>query len=187
MKKLIAVLVVMFAVAASVMAAPPDRWIHISVVSADAKDETVRINVPMSFAEKVLPAVCAEKMHQGKLKLEGKFNDVDLRTIFDAVRSAPDNEFVTVEKRDESVRVAKSGGNLLIKVHEKHGKHGDNEKVEVKIPLSVVQALLSGKDDELDVAAGIRALAALGDVELINVNDDSQTVHIWTDTKNSSD
>src|SRR5271167_922424 len=108
MKKMILASVVIFAVAASVMAAPPDRWIHISVVSADAKGETVRINVPMSFAEKVLPAVCAEKLHQGKLRLEGKFNDVDLRTIFDAVRTAPDNEFITVEKRDESVRVAKA-------------------------------------------------------------------------------
>src|SRR5271169_5682600 len=101
MKKMIAFSVVVFTFAVSVMAAPPDRWLHVSVVSADAKGETVRINVPMSFAEKVLPAVCAEKLHQGKLKLEGKFNDVDLRTLFDAVRSAPDNEFVTVEKRDE--------------------------------------------------------------------------------------
>src|ERR1700693_763218 len=99
MKKLIAFSIVVFTFAVSAMAAPLDRWIHISVVSADAKGETVRINVPMSFAEKVLPAVCAEKLHQGKLRLEGKFNAADLRTIFDAVRSAPDNEFITVEKR----------------------------------------------------------------------------------------
>jgi hypothetical protein len=175
-KKLILVSALLLAVGTTLLAAPPEQWIHVRVVSTDAKGESVRVNIPMSFAEKILPTICAEKFHGGKVKFDGHISDVDLRTIFEAIRTTPDNEFVTVTSRDEDVRVAKAGGNLLIKVHQKHAdKHGSNENVDVKVPLSVVQALLSGNKDELDIMAGIR------------VNDGSQTVRVWTDTRSSSE
>ena len=196
MKKIIASSALILALVAAALAAPPDRWIHVSVVRADGKGETFRINVPMSLAETILPTMCAEKLRGGRVKFDDRIDDVDLRALLDAVRTTPDSEFVTVENRDESVRVAKSGGNLLIKVREKHGdrhgenfsdKHHDHQTVDIKVPLTVVQALLSGKKDEFDVLAGIRALSAQGDVELVTVNDQSETVRIWTDTRNSSD
>jgi len=34
-----------------------DRWLHVRVISSDAKGETVRVNVPLELAEKVLPAI----------------------------------------------------------------------------------------------------------------------------------
>src|SRR5260370_588134 len=37
-----------------------DRWLHVRVISSDAKGETVRVNVPLELAEKVLPAVRAD-------------------------------------------------------------------------------------------------------------------------------
>ena len=188
MKNITTALVVLLVAATTVMAAPPDQWIHVRVISTGSKGETVRINVPMSFAEAVLPSLCAEKLREGKMKFGGKIDDVDLRAVFQAVRDSPDNEFVTVEKADESVRVAKAGGNLLIKVRQKHaGKNEDNENVDIKVPLTVVQALLSGNKSELDVLAGIRALSAQGNMELVTVNGQSETVRIWTDTRNSSE
>jgi hypothetical protein len=80
------------------------------------------------------------------------------------------------------VRVAKAGGYLLVKVQEGKGK---SEKVDIKIPFSVVEALLSGEQDELDVLAAVRALSAHGDTELVTVTDKSETVRIWVDSKNS--
>ena len=187
-KQMMPALVLLLAVSTTMMAAPPDQWIHVRVISSGGKGETVRINVPMSFAEAVLPKLCADKLSEGKLKFEQKFQNVDLRALLEAVRNSPDNEFVTVESRDENVRVAKASGNLLVKVRQKHGdKHADSENVEVKVPLIVVQALLSGGKNELDIAAGIRALRAQGDMELVTVNDPSETVQIWTDTRNSSE
>jgi hypothetical protein len=47
--------------------------------------------------------------------------------------------------------------------------------------------MLSGGGDEIDVAAVLRALSAQGDVELVSVNDGEETVHIWTDTRSSSE
>ncbi|MGD0694603.1 MAG: hypothetical protein ABSB82_07075 [Terriglobia bacterium] len=184
MKKMMLVVTGFLAAAAIGAAAAPERWLHVSVVSTDPKGDTVHINVPMSLAEKVLPAIHNDQLREGKVRIHGRVDEVDLRAIFEAVRTASDNEFVTVKNRDEDVRVAKSAGNLLIKVHEKHGKA---ENVEIKVPMAVVEAMLSGGGDEIDVAAGLRALSAQGDVELVSVNDGEETVHIWTDTRSSSE
>jgi hypothetical protein len=89
----------------------------------------------------------------------------------------PDMTFVTVEDRGENVRVWKQGGYLMVEVRE----HGDESTVDVRIPGSVVDALLSGEGDELDVAAALTALAAHGEGELVTVNDSRDRVRIWVD------
>src|SRR5690348_3047824 len=183
---------ILAAASVAMSAPPPDQWIHVRVISADAKGESVRVNIPMSFAEKIIPTICAKRFHEGRVKIDGQINDVDLRSIFDAIQNTPDNEFVTVQSRDEDVHVAKSGGNLLIRVREKHSsRHGDKEtkenNVDVKVPMVVVKALLSGNKDELNVTAGIQALSTLGNVDLVTVNDGEETVRVWTDTRSSSD
>ncbi|MGB8456871.1 MAG: hypothetical protein WCE50_04080, partial [Candidatus Acidiferrum sp.] len=62
-----------------------------------------------------------------------------------------------------------------------------NSQVEVKVPMKVVEALLSGGKDELDIAAGLHALAGEGDMELVSVKDDDSTVRVWMDSKNVTD
>src|SRR5271156_43805 len=143
-----------------------------------------------------------------KLDAEG----VDFRALLDAVRSSKDGEFVTVNGKDGDVRLPKQGGFLLVHVtdgagHSGHHHQADKDSadkdqngkkqgessgngsaagnvshVEVKIPLSVVDALLSGKKDELDLVAGLRMLSSQGDTELVSVKDEENTVRIWIDS-----
>ena len=86
--------------------------------------------------------------------------------------------FVTVEEDDESVRVWKETGYL--KVHVIDGGHS-NEQVDVQIPLVVVDSLLSGDSDELNLEAAIRALVAEGEGELVTVSGDDEKVRVWVD------
>jgi hypothetical protein len=170
---------------AAVLSAAEDRWIHVKVEETSPQAEIVRINLPLSLAEKLLPAIHTNELHEGRVKVkEAKFNEVDIRAILDALRTAQDNEFVTVESDHENVRVAKAGGRLLIKVHENKNKSGT---VDVSVPFSVVDALLSGEKDELNVLAAVRALSQAGDVELVTVNDKSSKVRIWVDSRNTAD
>ncbi len=166
-----------------------DQWIHVRVESKDDKGETVRVNVPVEMAAKVLPAINHENLQGGKVRIDhAHLNDVDLRAILDAVRSSKDGEYVTVQSNEEDVRVAKSAGYLYI--HVKSGKHsesGKDTKVEIKVPMKVVDALFSAGKDELDVVAALRALSSNGDTELVSVKDDQETVHVWIDSKNVSD
>ncbi len=174
------------------LAQAPERWFHVRVVSTDAKGEIVRVNVPMSVAEAVLPAVHTKELHEGKVRIHGHHSeDIDLRAILDAVSKSPDNEFVTVESKEENVRVAKAGEYLLVKVTDHKGGKGKElpEQVDIKVPMSVVKALLTDVDekDELNVLAALQALKAHGDLDLVTVHDGDETVRIWVDSKNVAD
>ncbi len=169
-----------------------DQWIHVRVESKDDKGETVRVNVPIEMAAKVLPAINHENLQGGKVRIDhAHLNDVDLRAILDAVRSSKDGEYVTVQSNEEHVRVAKNAGYLYIHVTDnkslKHSDSGKETKVEIKVPMKVVDALFSAGKDELDVVAALRALSSNGDTELVSVKDDQETVHVWIDSKNVSD
>ena len=86
---------------------------------------------------------------------------------------------------DNDVRVAKEGNHLMIHVVDKSGPK--KSQVEVKVPMKVVEALLSAGKDELDLVAALHALGAQGDVELVSVKDSENTVKVWLDSKNVAD
>jgi len=160
-----------------------ERWLHVRVISTDGGGETVRINVPLELAEKVLPAVNHDRLHNGKLRIDSSdVNDVDLRAVMDAVRTAKPGEYVTVQCDANDVRVAKEGNHLIIHALDKGGSK--KSQVEVQVPMKVIDALLSAGKDELDLVAALHALGAQGDTELVSVKDSENTVKVWLDSKN---
>jgi hypothetical protein len=163
-----------------------DRWLHVRVISTNSKSETVRVNVPLDLAEKVLPAIDHDRLHNGKVRIGCMDCDgVDVRTLFEAVRTAKDGEYVTVQSNEADVSVMKKDGQMLVHVHDKN--KSKDSRIEVKVPMKVVEALLSGSKDELDIVAGLHALASQGDVELVSVKDDENTIRVWLDSKNVTD
>ena len=170
----------------STTSAKQDRWLHVRVISSDAKGETVRVNVPLELAEKVLPAINHDRLHGGKVKIDcAHVNDVDLRVMVDAIRSAKDGEYVTVQGTENDVRVAKQDNHLIVHVLDK-GK-AKRSQVEIKVPMKVIDALFSAGKDELDLVAALHALSAAGDTELVSVKDNENTVKVWLDSKNVTD
>ena len=160
-----------------------ERWLHVRVISTDGGGETVRINVPLELAEKVLPAVNHDRLHHGKLRIDSSdVNDVDLHAVMDAVRTAKPGEYVTVQCDANDVRVAKEGNHLIIHALDKGGSK--KSQVEVQVPMKVIDALLSAGKDELDLVAALHALGAQGDTELVSVKDSENTVKVWLDSKN---
>ena len=189
MKRTLGVVVGMLVFTA--LAMPADRWIHIRVTESGPDGDRVRVNIPLSLAEAVLPTIKAHELSNGKVKVAAHtFDQVDVRALLEAVRKAQDNQYVTVDSKDANVEVAKAGEFLLIKVHE-NGKTGRARKgtntVDVKIPFKVANALLSGKDDELDVLAALRALGDYPNLDLVSVKDDNNNVRVWVDSTNTAD
>lgn len=191
-----------------------ERWLHVRVIDTNHKGETVRVNVPLEMAEKVLPAINKDRLRNGKVQINhSEIEGVDLKALLEAVRSSKDGEYVTVQSNDNDVRVAKQAGYMVVHVTEKgfksskadkdssdkSGKSADKSmdksdkpyersRVDVKVPMKVVEALLSAGKDELDVVAALRALSAHGgDTELVSVKSDDSTVRVWLDSKNVSD
>jgi hypothetical protein len=166
-----------------------DRWIHVRVENPDDKGEMVRVNVPVALAALLVSSVDHDQLHHGHINISrhADLNGVDLRAMLDAVRTAPDGEFVSVKNRDQDVHVSKQNGYLLIRVNDSSRK--DKQDVQVRVPIAVVDALIASSkgSDDLDVGAALRALAAHGDTELVNVKDGRETVRIWLDSKNDGD
>jgi hypothetical protein len=164
-----------------------DRWLHVRVENQDSKDETVRVNIPLELAVKILPTIDHDRLHSGRVKFDQiDCHGVDLHALLDAVRTSKDGEFVTVQSKESDVRVAKQNNYFLVHVVDKH--HASrNSHVEVKIPMSVVNALFSAGKDELDLVAGLHALSEQGDTELVSAKDEENTVRVWLDSKNVSD
>jgi hypothetical protein len=165
-----------------------DRWLHVRVINSDHKGETVRVNIPLELAENVLPTINKNHLHNGKVTIDqAHMNDVDVRALINAIRTAKDGEYVTVQGTDQDVRVAKEGGRLLVRVKDNKSSKSNKSEVDIKIPMHVIDALFSAGKDELDVVAGLHALALLGDTELVSVKSDDSTVRVWMDSKKSSD
>lgn len=160
-----------------------EKWLHVRVEKTGEDGELVRVNVPLSLAEAVIPAIKSHGLRHGKLRFHQHTKGIDLHALLSAVRDAQDGEYVTVEKRGETIRVAKSGGFLLVNTDETDGEAG--KRVNVKIPLVVVEALLSGDEEELDLGAALKALRDFGDIELVTVRDGDETVRVWIDSNSS--
>jgi hypothetical protein len=165
------------------MAAPAERYLHVNVEDA-TQGESVKVNVPLALAEKILPTINKGDLHNGKVYIHNAdVNGVDLRTLLDAVKEAPDNEFVTVKDKDSNVRVAKANGNIIVHVI---GTKSNGQNVDVTVPIKIVDALVStAKNDQFDIAAALQALSDAGDIVLVTVQDSSQKVRVWVDSLNT--
>ena len=159
------------------LGASDDLWLHVFVQESGDEAETVKVNIPMALVESVLPLIDHEHLSKGKLNITEELGaeGIDLREIWEAVRNTKDGDFVTVESKDESVRVSKSQGFLKVDVEE------DGEKIRVRVPLDVVGALFSGEDGELDILAAVRALGKYKGQDLVTVEGGSETIRVWID------
>lgn len=156
-------------------------WLHVRV-EEPGRQSKVSVNLPLSVVDAALQAAPEKVLSNGRIHL-GHFGDdekdisvSDLRKAWSELKATGDAEFVTVEEKDEKVRVAREGNLVLVRVEKPAGR----EAVRVEVPIEVVDALLSGQGQELNVRAALVELQKRrGDV--VRVRDDDSTVRIWID------
>ena len=154
-------------------------WLHVHV--QEDGNENVRVNLPLSVAEKSLAMVPQDVLDGGQLKIDDHQIQIgQLREIWHELQTQPDFVLASVESDTETVHVSKEGGYLLVRVHEQ-GAETAPERVQVRIPERVVDALLSGTGDQLNIQAAFEALVAHGEGELVTVEEATSRVRIWVD------
>jgi hypothetical protein len=164
--------------------AAADQWIHVKVQS-QLDEELVTVNLPFSMLHAAVAMIPADAKARGELAIDDLDMDWnELMTLWGEIKNAPEATFVTVKTRDENVVVKKEGEFVLVRTTE-HSEHGAD--VNVKFPLTVVDALLSGPEGTFDFAGAIEALAAYGPGELVTVRDGDETVRVWIDDRNETD
>ncbi len=175
-------LALLFTTAAAWAQAEP--WIHVRVTEHARDGSKVSVNVPLSLAQVALEMAPKDVLEKGRLKLRDKdISIADLRRLWTQLKASGDAEFVTVESNDkgETVHVAREGDHLRIDVRD---KSKDNEAVQIRMPLAVVDALLSGEGESMNVSAAIAQLKGQRG-EIVSVEGSDNQVRIWIDESRS--
>jgi len=171
-------------VAVSVVAAQdtgPQPWLHVQVTGEDDGAENVAVNVPLSAAEPLFALVPHRILSDGQLSVAGREVPVNvgaMRDLWRVLMEVGDTEFVTVDGEDETVRIARVGDQITVQVEDRDEE--GTETVDIQLPIVVVDALLAGDGDTLDVRAAVERLGELrGDI--VRVSEDERQVRIWID------
>jgi len=175
----------------AIVAAPAaaDQWLHVRVEDNGSSQEQVAVNIPLAVVEAMLPMISIDDLQHGQLQLDDldidgvDLDGIDLRAILLELRDGPDTTFVTVRSDDESVRVAKEGDYLIVRVEER--KLNDTERVHIQLPIAVVEALVQDGGKDLDLLAGLRALGEFEGQDLVRVESDDELIRIWIDSSES--
>lgn len=153
-------------------------WLHVRV-EGPQRQGTVAVNLPLSVVEVALQAAPDTLVSHGHVKLGRHGDDIqvaDLRRMWSELKASGDAELVRVEEKDQRVRVARAGDLVLIHVD----KPEANESVRIELPTDVVDALLSGEGNQLNVKAALARLQKRrGDI--VRVNEKDHSVRIWID------
>ncbi|HEX5760369.1 MAG TPA: hypothetical protein VF121_14365 [Thermoanaerobaculia bacterium] len=170
------------AAAAASGASPAGRWIHLRVDEADDGAQ-VRINLPLALVARVAEMVPASARHSGRLVVgDEELTAAELRAIWRSLAPGANARRIPVDDPDDTVWAWRHGGELHLRVRHEGWRYGDGpEDVHVRVPAPVVEALLSGDGEGLDIAAAFAALARHGAGELVAASEDGDRVRIWVD------
>jgi hypothetical protein len=152
-------------------------WIHVEVLEDGGNGAKVKVNLPLSLAKMAMDMAPEEILSQTHVRIEDEdWTVADIRKLWSELKNAGEAEYVTMEDGDETVRVFRKGDRLFVHVDGDAG-----ETVRVEVPVSLVDALLSGPEDELDLAAALDELQKMDSGEIVRVEDGGDLVRVWID------
>ena len=176
---------VLFFVLSAVVALPftaaagENLWLHVKV--DEGHGAKVSVNLPLSLVEKGIPLLPTGELHDLHIVTDDMdFEIEELRALWQEVMSGPDMTYVTVEDGSEQVKVWKESQFFHVQVRDSDAE----ENVDVKLPLAVVDALLS--EEEVNLQAAVRALVEQGHGEFVTIRDRNDTVRVWIDDSSES-
>lgn len=157
-------------------------WIHVRV--QEDGQEKVNVNLPLQLVGAALEANTgkagglADDLH---LDEEDDVSVEQLRRMWEEVRDTGDAEFVNLRDDGARIRVYREGERVHVKIDE-DGK----KKVRIELPAAIVDALLRGEGDRLNLPAAARELAKLDQGQIVQIDDEGSQVRIWVDRQSGT-
>ena len=170
-------------IALPALAAAETPWIHVRV---EEPDEKVSVNLPLSVVEVALEAAPEIIESHGDLHL-GEHHDLKIETarkVWRELSAVGDAELVSVESEKENVKVMRKGDLVQVFVDSHDGE--DGEEVRVEVPVALVDAILSGEGEEINLKAALTELQKRRG-NIVTVREKDSTVRIWIDEQNTQE
>lgn len=163
------------------LASASDVWVHLHVRDHHGNGK-LTMDVPAGVVRLLAALLPDQASASASIDLNGHRFDVPrLRRTWYAAQRQPEGRMFTIADRDDTVEIGHRAGSLVVTARSDRRWNRDDERVEIRIPGRVINALLSGSGDRMNLAAGIQALASTGSGELIAVTSDREIVRIWVD------
>ncbi len=152
-------------------------WLHVQIEGEDAETGQLALNLPLR-AVGAFVAMAPEEIvsSDGRLTVaeEHGVSVSEIRTMWQELMAAGDSEFATVQRDDQTVRVARAGDQIEVNVT------SADENIRIDLPVVVIDALLSGDGETLNLVAAIDQLGDLrGDI--VRVTEETRQIRIWVD------
>ena len=155
----------------------PEPWVHVDVTSDGGTD--MNLDLPLAAVTAMLALAPETIVQNGEFQFGSSYQVpvAAIREMWRELRDVGDVEFVTIQYEGQDVRIARAGEIILVNVSD---SDGDDESVRVEIPVPVVDALLSGDGDTLNIGAAVEELSMLRG-ELVRVIESDNNIRIWID------
>ena len=152
-------------------------WLHVQVEGEGNETGQMALNLPLR-AVGAFVAMAPEEIvsSDGRLTVgeEHGVSVSEIRTMWQELMAAGDSEFAAVQRDDRTVRVARADDQIEINV-----TSGD-ANIRIDLPVVVIDALLSGDGETLNLVAAIDQLGDLrGDI--VRVTEETRQIRIWVD------
>ena len=163
--------------ALAAQAATQELWIHLRVAEKRGSHAKVAINLPLGLFNVATAKIPSRHVRNGRIHFCNHDMTVDdLRSIWREAGSRPDT-WIEVKEDDHTFRAKKSGGYLVVE-----GTDWDDDDVTtMRIPATIVDALLSARGNDLNLAAAVDAMAKTERGEVMTVSADDADVRMWVD------
>ena len=155
----------------------PEPWVHVDVTSDGGTN--MNLDLPLAAVTAMLALAPETIVQNGEFQFGSSYQVpvAAIREMWRELRDVGDVEFVTIQYEGQDVRIARAGEIILVNVSD---SDGDDESVRVEIPVPVVDALLSGDGDTLNIGAAVEELSILRG-ELVRVIESDNNIRIWID------
>ena len=156
--------------------AKPQPWLHVQIENNDAAGETVGVNLPVGAATALLSMAPNTVVENGQLQVGPQYglSVSALRDLWNGLRHAGDTKLVTVQHGTASIRVARVGDRVEVRVDEA------DETVLAEVPVAVLDALLSGDGEALNIDAALETLSGFRG-EIVHVTEKDRQIRVWID------
>ena len=187
----------------------PQPWVHVDMSGRTTMSLNLPL-AAIEAALAMAPEAIVDRDGQLQLGGQREIPVTAIRAAWTQLRDVGDVEIANIQDGRQSVRIAREGDTIVVDVtgtddddaglegdaDEGDAEHGDGDgddddaghgrargfvgEVQVRVPVSVVDALLSGAGETLDVRGAIQELSALRG-EMVQVVHPEGRVRVWID------
>lgn len=158
----------------AIMTLASQQWLLVNVETHGPDAVNLYIPVPMGLIYPSLHFI-PEDAREIEIPDDVELNREALQQMVQVLRDCPDGDFVRVSTRTENVRIAKSGGDLLVCVQT------EEENVDIRVPLAFFDEVLQSIDgNKIHTAEMASAFSTVRHSRFLSVRSPDADVTIWS-------